>query len=68
MVFLNFSDQPQILGIPFLRAGVYREMIDDAARQQAGQPSWDLTVASDGQVINVPVSSNYGCVFVLQSV
>jgi 1,4-alpha-glucan branching enzyme len=67
VVFLNFSDQPQTLGIPFLRAGVYREMIDDAARQQAGQPSWDLTVASDGQVINVPVSSNYGCVFVLQS-
>ena len=66
VVFLNFSDQLQTLGIPFLRAGVYREMIDDGFRRPAGQPSWDVTAAYDGQIITVPVPSNYGCVFVLQ--
>jgi maltooligosyltrehalose trehalohydrolase len=64
VVFLNFSDNPQTIAIPFPRAGVYREMIDDADRQKAGQPSWDLDVANDGQMVNVPLSSNYGCVFV----
>jgi len=66
VVFLNFSNQVQTIGVPFLRAGNYREMIDDSARQQAGQPSWVVTAATDGQTITVSVPSNYGCVFVLQ--
>jgi len=66
VVFLNFSDNPQSIAIPFPRAGVYREMIDDTARQKAGQPSWNLNIANDGQMINVQVPSNYGCIFVLQ--
>jgi 1,4-alpha-glucan branching enzyme len=66
VVFLNFSNQPQTLGIPFLLAGTYREMLDDAARRQSGQPSWDVTAAVAGQTITVTVPSNYGCVFLLQ--
>jgi maltooligosyltrehalose trehalohydrolase len=66
VVFLNFSDNAQSIAIPFPSAGVYREMINDADRQKAGQPSWDLNVATDGQMTTVQVPSNYGCVFVSQ--
>jgi len=65
VVFLNFSNNPQTIAIPFPSAGNYREMIDDADRLKAGRPSWVLNVATAGQMTTVQVPSNYGCVFIL---
>ncbi len=64
MVFLNFSDNRQSISVPFPRAGTYRELIDDHDRQKAGVGSWDVTAPTDGQLINIQVPSNYGCIFV----
>lgn len=66
VVFLNFSDAPQTLTIPFPQVGTYREMIDDTHRKANGQPSWDINVANVGQTITVTIPSHYGCAFVLQ--
>jgi 1,4-alpha-glucan branching enzyme len=44
MVFLNFSDTALSLTVPFPRAGVYRELIDEDVRQKQGkrhaEPHW----------------------------
>jgi len=64
LVFLNFSDTPQSLAVPFPRTGIYREMINDADRRTQ---HLDITVAHDGEMVQLPqaVPSNYGYVFVL---
>ena len=65
LVYLNFSDTPQSLAIPFPRAGIYREMIDDAVR---APHHLDITVSTDGEVLQLPqpVPSHYGYLFVSQ--
>ena len=61
MVFLNFSDAPQSIALPFPEPGAYREMIDDGVRKVP----LEIVVASAGQVIDVQnVPSNYGYIFV----
>jgi len=64
MVFLNFSDVQQNIAVPFFKAGDYREMIDDALRSKQGQSPFDVQIANDGQIVNVQVPSNYGCIFI----
>ena len=62
IVYLNFSDAPQTITIPFPSAGNYREMIDDDVR---GQQHLDITVSHDGDTMSLPqpVPSNYGYIF-----
>jgi 1,4-alpha-glucan branching enzyme len=55
VVFLNFSDFDQTLTLPFPRAGLWRECIDN---------NEEITVGADGDIIDVRVPSNYGRVFV----
>jgi hypothetical protein len=59
MVVLNFSDNPSSISIPFPKAGVWREMVDDDRR------TLTLNVPSDGAMVTVQdVPSHYGFVFV----
>jgi 1,4-alpha-glucan branching enzyme len=59
MVVLNFSDNPGFISIPFPKAGVWREMVDDDKR------TLTLNVLSDGAMVTVQsVPSHYGLVFV----
>jgi len=60
MVILNFSDQASSAGIPFPKAGVWREMLDADVRPAP----LDLTVQNDGQMHAPLVPSNYGMVFI----
>jgi 1,4-alpha-glucan branching enzyme len=60
IVFLNFSDQPQSISVPFPEPGTYREMIDNAVRTAP----FDITVSNASQYINVDVPSNYGYIFI----
>jgi maltooligosyltrehalose trehalohydrolase len=60
MVLLNFGDNSGSIAVPFPKTGTYREMLDDDARPA----SFDITVASDGEVHTVIVPSHYGFVFV----
>jgi maltooligosyltrehalose trehalohydrolase len=62
IIFLNFSDSPQSIAVPFPKAGVYREMIDDDARAK----HLDITVTSAGELalLPEPVPSHYGQVWV----
>jgi 1,4-alpha-glucan branching enzyme len=63
LIYLNFSDTPQSIAIPFPKAGTYREMIDDGVRTPS---HLDITVTRDGDVVPLPqpVPSNYGYIFV----
>ncbi len=63
MVLLNFGDNPGSIAVPFPKAGTYREMLDDDVRPS----SFDLTVASDGDMHTIIVPSHYGFVFVKTS-
>ena len=59
MVVLNFSDNRNSISIPFPKAGVWREMVDDDKR------TLTLNVPSDGAMVTVQgVPSHYGFVFV----
>ena len=60
IVFLNFSDQPQSISVPFPEPGTYREMIDNDVRTAP----FDITVSNANQYINVDVPSNYGYIFI----
>jgi 1,4-alpha-glucan branching enzyme len=62
IIFLNFSDSPQSIAIPFPKAGAYREMIDDKARAD----HLDLFVVSAGELVQPPqpVPSHYGQVWI----
>jgi len=55
MVFLNFSDTPGSVTIPFPKAGTWKEMIDADVV---------LTVQADGANQPIVVPSNYGLAFV----
>jgi maltooligosyltrehalose trehalohydrolase len=59
MVLSNFSDNDGFISVPFPKAGVWRELIDEDVR------TLTITVDSDGDFKNVPVHSHYGAVFVL---
>jgi len=60
----TFSDAQQSISVPFFRAEVYLEMSDDAQCRNAHQPSLEVKVFTDGQMVNAQVPSNYGCVFI----
>jgi maltooligosyltrehalose trehalohydrolase len=64
VVFLNFSNNPATLTLPFPAAGRYRELLDDGFRTAAGQPSLDIDVAAPGEPHSVNVPSNYGQIFI----
>jgi maltooligosyltrehalose trehalohydrolase len=64
MVFLNFSDRSGSLSAPFPHAGSYVELIDADVRAAAGAPPYAIEVGSAGDVREVQIPSNYGCVFV----
>ena len=59
MVLLNFSDQARSVSVPFPKAGVWKELIDDSVR------TLTINVPSDGAMETVSVPSNYGLVFFL---
>lgn len=62
IIYLNFSDTPQTINIPYPRAGTYREMIDDDGRAPS---HFDIIVSQDGDTVTLPypVPSNYGYIF-----
>jgi maltooligosyltrehalose trehalohydrolase len=64
MVFLNFSDRSSSLSASFPHAGSYVELIDADVRAAAGAPPYAIEVGSAGDVREVQIPSNYGCVFV----
>ncbi|GAC1403355.1 MAG: alpha-amylase family glycosyl hydrolase [Ktedonobacteraceae bacterium] len=55
MVYLNFSDVPQSISVPFPELGTYQEMIDGQERIQ---------VNTLNQTATVEVPSNYGYIFI----
>ncbi len=55
MVFLNFSDSPGTVSVPFPKAGAWQEMIDGVQT---------LTIPADGADQTIVVPSNYGLAFV----
>jgi maltooligosyltrehalose trehalohydrolase len=59
MVLLNFSDNTNSIAVPFPKAGVWRELIDDDQR------TLTVNVPADGAVQTITVPSHYGQVFVL---
>ena len=60
VVFLNFSDTPQAVSVPFPQPGTFRELVDD--RHRAAPLT--LVGAATGDPMSVTVPSNYGYVFV----
>jgi len=58
MLFLNFSDTPGSVTIPFPKAGTWQEMIDADLRVQV------VTVQADGGNQTIVIPSNYGLAFV----
>ncbi len=61
MVLLNFANSSGQISVPFPKAGMWREMLDDDQR------SLILTVANDGDMQDIAVPSNYGMVFIRQT-
>lgn len=59
MVFLNFSDTPQAMTVPFPTAATFREQIDAANRPAP----LDLSGAAPGDPMTVTVPPSYGYVF-----
>lgn len=59
LVFLNFSDTPQTMTIPFPSTATFREQIDAADRPAP----LDLSGAATGDPMTVTVPANYGYVF-----
>ena len=59
LVFLNFSDTPQTMTIPFPSAATFREQVDAAERPVP----LDLGGAATGDPMTVTVPGNYGYVF-----
>jgi 1,4-alpha-glucan branching enzyme len=55
IVFLNFSDSPQTIWIPFPEPGTYKEVIDGAL---------EVSVSRADQFIKVDLPSNYGYILV----
>lgn len=62
MVLLNFASSDGQIAVPFPKAGEWQEMLD------ADQRSYIVDVANDGELQTIVVPSNYGLVFVRQSV
>jgi 1,4-alpha-glucan branching enzyme len=62
MVFLNFSDHEQEIAVPFPRAGVYRERVNEDTRPP--DAPMEIHVTHDGEMHRVVVPSNYGWVFI----
>jgi maltooligosyltrehalose trehalohydrolase len=61
MVILNFAGYADTIQVPFPKAGIWTEKLDDDVRTT----SWTVSVASAGAVQTITVPSNYGWVFVL---
>jgi 1,4-alpha-glucan branching enzyme len=61
MVVLNFSSYSDTIHLPFPKPGVWTEMLDADVRSAP----WTIKVASAGDIKNISVPSNYGCIFVL---
>jgi 1,4-alpha-glucan branching enzyme len=59
LVFLNFSDTPQTMTIPFPSRATFRERVDAADRPAP----LDLTGPAAGDPMTVTVPANYGYVF-----
>lgn len=60
LVFLNFSDVPQTMTIPFPSKATFREQIDSAERPVP----LELTGAAAGDPMTVTVPGNYGYIFI----
>ena len=61
MVLLNFSQQTQLVSVPFPDPGTYTEVIDTDA-----QPPVPAGVVSQpNQFVTVAVPSNYGRIYLL---
>ncbi len=61
MVILNFSGSADTIEVPFPKAGVWTEKLDEAFR---GAPL-TVSVASPGDAQRITVPSNYGYIFIL---
>ena len=59
MVFLSFSDEQQLIAVPFPEPGSYRERIDDVRSTPL-----EIAVGSANQLIMVDVLANYGYLFI----
>lgn len=60
MILLNFAGGAAQISVPFPKAGKWLEMLD------ADQRTLEVDVASDNDVQNLMVPSNYGMVFIRQ--
>lgn len=60
LVLLNFANGDSTIAAPFPVAGTWKEMLDDSFRAMP----LEVTPGSDGALVNVTVSSNYGQVWV----
>ena len=60
LIFLNFSDSPQTMTIPFPSPGTFREEIDAAERPSP----FELTAVATGDPMTVTVPANYGYIFI----
>jgi len=61
MVILNFSGSADTIEVPFPKAGVWTEKLDESFR---GAPL-TVSVASPGDTQRITVPSNYGYIFIL---
>src|SRR5262249_49979287 len=63
IVFLNFSDTSTSLRVPFPAPGSYVELIDQDVRSVLGTPPWEIQVNTAGDMRDVQIPANYGCIF-----
>jgi maltooligosyltrehalose trehalohydrolase len=61
MVILNFGSGTGSIQVPFPKAGTWTEQLDADVRPVP----WTVQVASPGELQNITVPSNYGCIFLL---
>jgi 1,4-alpha-glucan branching enzyme len=56
LVFLNFSDSPREITVPFPKIGTYQEKIDDRSADR-------IVVSAEGELHRVVIPSNYGRIY-----
>jgi hypothetical protein len=61
MVILNFGSMADTISVPFPKAGSWTERLDEDVRATP----WIVPVATAGDLQQITVPSNYGCIFLL---
>jgi len=61
MVILNFASSPDTIQVPFPKAGVWTERLDDDVRTIP----WTVSITAAGASQSITVPSHYGCIFLL---